>query len=97
VAKKQTGLENIFARTEPTTGQAADTSDLGGNIKATGIGLTLGELAAVQRIADELGLARNAVMRYAVRWFILQYRAGKIDLAGRVEEPPPPKKRLVMP
>ena len=99
MGKKSTGVENIFARTEPdATTAAVDTSDLDkGNIKATGVGLTLGELAAVQAIADELQLARNAVMRYAIRWFIREYRAGKIDLVKNIHEPPPPKKKLSMP
>lgn len=98
MGKKQTGVENIFARTEPTQAPEVDTSDLNkGNIRAVGVGLTGGEMAAVQAIADSLELARNAVLRYAVRWFIIQYRAGRIDLAKRVQEPPPPKKKLSMP
>jgi hypothetical protein len=99
MGKKSTGVENIFARTEPdATTAVVDTSDLDqGNIRAVGVGLTGGEMAAVQAIADSLGLARNAVLRYAVRWFVLQYRAGRIDLAKSVQEPPPPKKKLSMP
>jgi hypothetical protein len=99
MGKKQTGVENIFARTEPIgADQPVDTSDLNeGNIRAVGVGLTGGEMAAVQAIADSLGLARNAVLRYAVRWFVLQYRAGRIDLAKSVQEPPPPKKKVSRP
>jgi hypothetical protein len=99
MGKKQTGVENIFARTEPdATPAVVDVSDLNkGNIRAVGVGLTGGEMAAVQAIADSLELARNAVLRYAVRWFVMQYRAGRIDLAGNVHEPPTPKKKLSMP
>ena len=99
MGKKQTGVENIFARTEPdATPPAVDTSDLDkGNIRAVGVGLTGGEMAAVQAIADAKGLARNAVLRYAVRLFIIQYRAGKIDLSQHIQEPPTPKKKLSMP
>lgn len=77
-----------------TPGQA-DNSDLDtGNIKSTGIGLREGELQALTDIADRLGVARNALMRFLVRWGIEQYRAGKVDPGRYVEEPPPPKKKL---
>lgn len=76
----------------------ADNSDLDkGNIKPTGIGLRAGEIAALSAIAGRLGVARNALMRAFIRWAILEYRAGRLDLADNIEQPPPPKKRLRMP
>lgn len=91
---------NVFAKTEPGEPNPAVTgnADLDrGNIQATGIGLRAGELEALQAIADRLDLARNAVMRWGLRWFILQYRAGKVDLSQFIVEPPPPKKKLRQP
>jgi metal-responsive CopG/Arc/MetJ family transcriptional regulator len=66
-----------------------------GNIKQSGVGLRAGEIKALDAIGAELGgVARNALIRYAVRLLIHEYRAGRLDLAGDVEAPPPPKKRL---
>lgn len=96
MAKKQ-DLTNILAKTEPAA-PPADNSDLDeGNIQTTGIGLREGEIKALDTIAGSLELSRNAVMRFAVRWFLLQHRAGKIDLSEFIEQPPPPKKQLRYP
>lgn len=87
----------ILKRTEGSQ-PPADNSDLSqGNIRALGIGLSEGERNALTAIAEELGIARNALGRFALRWFILQYRAGNIDLASEIQEPPPPKKRIRLP
>jgi len=76
----------------------ADNSDLDkGIIKSSGIGIREGERAALDEIAALLGVSRNAILRYMVRWFIIEYRAGKIDLAAHVKEPPPQKKKLDLP
>lgn len=97
MAKKPLG--DLFAKTEQPASSPADNSDLEtGNIRPLGVGLRAGEVAALDAITAELGgIARNALLRFAVRWFILQYRAGKVDLSGFVEEPPPPKRKLKMP
>ena len=101
MAEKKVNL-NIFAKTETLPGQETeagpDISDLdAGVIHASGVGLKTGELAALNDIADKLGIARNALMRFAIRWFIYNYRAGVIDMTRFVEQPPPPKKVLRMP
>ncbi len=99
MAKKQTDL-NIFSKTEYTPGEEseADNSDLDeGNIKAMGVGLRGGEVAALDAMAGELGIARNQLLRFAIRWFILQVRSGAVDLQRFIEEPPPPKKNLRLP
>ena len=49
------------------------------------------------QIAARYGVARNSLLRFAIHYFILEYRAGKVDLTGMVEAPPPPKKKLNMP
>lgn len=98
MAKKPLINPDMFARTTPEP-PPADNSDLEeGNIRPVGVGLRAGEVQALDNIAAELGgIPRNQLMRFAVRWFILQFRAGKVDLSGFVKEPPPPKKRLEMP
>lgn len=98
MAKKQTGLEDLFKKTEARPAGGVDLSDLDrGNIKATGVGLKEGEIAALDAIAESLNLARNALMRFAVRWFLMEYRAGRVDPGEYLEEPPPPKKTLRLP
>lgn len=99
---------NIFARTEQPKPekQQPDNSDLDlGNVKATGVGLRVGELAALDAIGAELGellgsepVARNTLMREAVRRFILAFRAGDItidDLAKKFERPEKPKPKYI--
>lgn len=93
---KKVDFTNVLARTEP--GYQPDHKDLDeGNIKATGIGLRAGELAALDVMATSVELSRNSLMRGALRWFIKQYRAGKVDLSQFVDTPPPQKKKLRLP
>jgi len=100
---KKPDLSGMFKATEQRTGDVkVDLSDLNkGVIKATGVGLREGELAALKAIAEQLGgdepIARNALIRWAVRHFITEFRRGAIDLKVWIEEPPPPKKTLRYP
>jgi hypothetical protein len=104
MAKKRPDMSNLFAKTEP--GQAAaDTSDLdAGNIQSTGVGLREGEIAALNAIGQALGdhldagpVARNSIMRIAIRRFLEAYRRGDItldDLAGHFTTPDKPQPKL---
>jgi hypothetical protein len=68
---------------------------------AQGVGMRPGELAALDAIGAELGAAlgvqaitKNALMREAVRRFIIAWRAGEItaeDLAEVFKPPAKPK------
>ena len=49
-------------------------------IKPTSFGLLESERDELQRIAEENDLARNAMGRWAIQYFIKQYNAGKIKL-----------------
>lgn len=97
---KRGGLENgLFRPTEPRPDkQENENADLDtGNIRPLGVGLKGGEVEALEGIAAAADVSRNALMRFAIRWFILQYRAGEVDLSEYVNAPPPPKKTLDMP
>jgi hypothetical protein len=63
-----------------------------------GVGLKASEVAAIDEIAAELGVARNALLRWAVRYFLSEYRAGRAQPDAK---PLPAKrerrKRLIMP
>lgn len=84
---KKPDYTNLMAKTEGEAGSnTADNSDLDeGNIKPMGVGLKGGELEAINAIAAKHKMTRNSLLRYAVRWFIVQYRAGNVDLAGDVQ------------
>ena len=69
-------LNSIFAKTEKP--QKEETKkDL---IKPTTFGIAQSEREALQEIADKSGVARNAVGRYAIQYFLKQYAAGKTEL-----------------
>jgi hypothetical protein len=82
----------------PTKAKPQDNSDLTeGKIAPVGTGLTLGEKAALKAIAESNQLTLNALMRFALRRFIVEVRSGKIDLEAEQAEPEPQKKRLKLP
>ena len=75
-----------------------DNSDLNrGKVRAVGVGIREGERAALDEIAAQYGISRNSLMLWAVRWFIVQHRAGKVDLSKDIIEPRPIKKQLTLP
>ena len=93
-----TGLDNKIKKTE-TDKPEIDISDLDrGNIQSTGVGLRKGEIEALDAIGESLGgISRNALIRFAVRSFLLDYIAGNLDLSSYVKEPAPPKPSLRFP
>ena len=97
---KVTQSLGIFSRTGPAPiakAKPQDNSDLTGSIKPVGVGLTAGEKEALKAIAERHELTLNALMRFAMRRFIVDVRAGKIDLEAEQAEPEPVKKRLKLP
>jgi hypothetical protein len=100
---KELGTGELFRKTEPeeTKPWPADNSDINeGRIWANGVGLRTGEIAALDAIGKKYDLARNALIRYAVRKLILDWRAGLIDLSVDTEAKPTvrrPLRRLKMP
>jgi hypothetical protein len=106
MAKQRGNLDDIFRKTEPaarppapaaqsapSTGEAVPKT---GRTISVGVGLKEGEVAELDRIVEELEITRNALMRYAIRYFLTQYAAGSVNLARDVESPEA-KKRLKMP
>jgi hypothetical protein len=95
MAKKTPSIKGLFDRTEPKQAPG-DNSDINqGNIKPVGVGLTIGEIGAIDAIGAENELTRNALLRFAIRRFIIEYRKGDINL--ETEAPPPPKRKLIQP
>lgn len=50
-----------------------------GKVRPQGVGLKDGELAALDIMADELGIKRNSIMRAAIRYVIKAYRDGTLS------------------
>lgn len=108
MAKQRGNLDDIFRKTEPERPAAAPpaaalspapTSGAATPRNRTisiGVGLKESEVAELDRIVDDLDITRNALMRYAIRYFLMQYSAGSLNLARDVESPEA-KKRLRMP
>lgn len=68
-----------------------------GKISPVGVGLLTGEKEALKVLAAEQGITLNALMRFALRRFIVEVRAGVIDLNKEQDEPEPQKKKLKLP
>ena len=96
MAKKRADLDNIFKSTEPGNMTTPDVVPATGRTISVGVGLKEGEVAMLDEIVGQLDVTRNALMRYAIRYFLTQYIAGELNLADDVEAPEP-KKRLKMP
>jgi hypothetical protein len=83
-------------KTRPTDSQ--ENSDLfSGRILSVGVGLREGEVSYLDTIAAENGITRNALLHYAIRTFLIDFRAGKVDLSPMIETPPVPKNKLRLP
>ena len=94
MVRQTPNLNSVLAQTTPQEDYNLD--DLNrGPVKSTSCGLNQGEVDALDRIAGAEGFTRNALMRYAVRRFLVDYLEGKIEL--KAEPPEPTKKKLRMP
>ena len=89
---------NIFSKTEQADYQGVDITDLdAGRTIPQGVGLKEGTINALQGLAEKYGISRNALMKFAIRRFFLDLRAGKINLTDFIEIPSEPKRKLKMP
>ena len=87
--------ENPFKKTTIPQAPPPDNSDLDeGRIISSGVGITEGELDALDVIKAQYETTRNALMHLAIRHFIEDVRAGRFDLEAEFEDPEKPKRRL---
>lgn len=69
-----------------------------GKKSTIGVSLPGNELTFLTELAASLGIARHALLRYAVRHFVVEYSQGKIDLQSSVKPPDNiPKNKLNLP
>ncbi|HHX45648.1 MAG TPA: hypothetical protein GX714_16955 [Chloroflexi bacterium] len=84
--------DSLFRRTEedaPERGAARGSAaavPATGRTLSVGVGLKESEVDMLDAIAGDLGIARNALLRYLVRYGLAQYRAGYLDVPVRREE-----------
>ncbi len=97
MVKKRGKVSNtdLFSSTEQDR-PASEEIPAEGRTLSIGVGLKESEVQMLDTIAKQLGIARNGLMRYGLRYFLKEYAAGRIDLLSDVETPQP-KKRLNMP
>ena len=79
-------MKGLFTKTEapsapPPAAEAPPAYDLdAGVIRAMGVGLKTGEAEALADIARRHGLTRNALGRIAIRYFLREVIAGRVDV-----------------
>jgi len=79
MAKRAEINTNLFAKSEPTETKPQE-QDV---ITAQGVGLRVSEWAELDTIAADLEMTPHALRVYAVRFFLAQYKAGKIKTAAK--------------
>jgi len=78
--KRATVETDMFVTPEPKHETKPQEKD---EITAQGVGLRLSEWAELDTIAADLGMTPHALRVYAVRYFLAQYKAGKIKTAAK--------------
>jgi len=73
MVKKALIDSNLFAKTTKAEPPPQDI------IAAQGVGLKLSEWAVLDAIAADLEMKPHAIRVYAIRYFLAQYKAGKIQ------------------
>ena len=68
-----------------------------GKSSSISVGLRKTEIDLLNQVADRYQISRNALLRLAARRLLADVLNGRIDLEKMIEEPPPPKRRLVLP
>jgi hypothetical protein len=80
---------------QPESAPLFDFGDLNGGpvVRPLGIGLTGNELAALDKLAEVYHASRHALLRIALRTFLENVQAGKIDLYEHLIARPQPKNK----
>ena len=68
-----------------------------GKASSISVGLRASEIDLLNQVAERYQVSRNALLRLAARRFLEDVLNERIDLEKMIEEPPPPKRRLVLP
>jgi hypothetical protein len=74
MAKKSTGLDDIFKKTEPQEPEQPD------KVIPRGIGLKESEWRQLEAIGTEMGTNAHRLIVWAVRDFLRRYEAGELPI-----------------
>ena len=74
------GMTDLFKKTEPEPGEKKSAKKTDDKIIARGVGLKESEWAELQKVADEQSTNLHAVTAYGVRYFLKEYKAGKVKI-----------------
>jgi len=85
MVRKRPELDNLYAKTEQDPPESDSIIPSEGRTITTGVGLKESELALLDKIAIETGVARNALLRWLLRYALQDYLAGKINLSAELE------------
>ena len=73
------GLDELFSLDEPE--EESEKKESTGNTTSVAVHMDIQTRDAFQQIADKHSdMSRSAAMRYALRWFLSEYRVGHVDL-----------------
>lgn len=75
---------NLFAKTEPEPTETKPEEKPKNNPR--GVFLKIDEWAELEKIATDLDLKPHALRSYAIRYFISQYKAGKIQTKTQTQK-----------
>jgi len=83
--------DSLFRRTEEEEDRDGGTAGASrvpatGRTLSVGVGLKESEVDLLDAIAAELGIARNALLRYLVRYGLAEYRSGRLEVPVKREE-----------
>lgn len=76
---KGSKMTNLFVA---TTKEGEGVLEATGKAVTCGVGLRQSEADEIDRLAKQLGVARNAMLRFAVRHFLVRVQSGEIDLSA---------------
>jgi hypothetical protein len=93
--ESQRGISDLFAQ---TTAQADEektaTRPVRDRAKTGGVSLRQSEWDAYTKLAEEYGVSRNAIMGYALRYFLAEHAAGEATVEfERVRQLSNPRKQ----
>lgn len=96
--KPKQNLGGIFSRAEeeqPARKAPEQDPFDEGRIVSAGVGVKEGEMKAFAQLAERFGFSKNAWMRIALRYFIVEIRAGRLNPEDFTEiEPAKAKPKL---
>ena len=72
-------LADLVPEEAPKPERRSESEGMGRTI-SVGVGLKEGEVEALDRLAENLDVSRNALMGWALRWFMKQHKAGKVEI-----------------